>query len=113
MTQARAKPMTFAEYLDYEDGSDARYDLLSSGELIEVPNEAWLNNVLIKLLSARLELFVETTLIVAHVLTMQVKPVGDERQSRHPDLVVLRPEHLKLPSLMNKTALLLGDPPPN
>lgn len=112
MTQAKVKPMTFAEYLNYDDGSDTRYDLLKNGELIEVPNEAWINNLLVKLLTAKLEPFVDATLIVAHVLTMQVTPVGDNRQSCHPDLVILRSEHLKLKNLLNKTALLLGDPPP-
>ncbi len=112
MTQAKAKLMTFAEYLSHDDGSDTRYDLLSNGELIEVPNEAWINNLLVKLLTAKLEPFVDATLIVAHVLTMQVNPIGDNRQSRHPDLVILRPEHLQLENLLNKTALLLGDPPP-
>ncbi len=52
MTQAKVKPMTFDEYLNHNDGSDTRYDLLSNGELIEVPNEAWINNLLVKLLSA-------------------------------------------------------------
>ena len=112
MTQAKVKSMTFTEYLDYDDGSDTRYNLLSNGELVEVPNEAWINNLLVKLLTAELEPFVDVTLIVAHVLTMQVNPVGDNRQSRHPDLVIVRPEHLKLKNLLNKTALLLGDPPP-
>ncbi|MBE9066644.1 Uma2 family endonuclease [Leptolyngbya cf. ectocarpi LEGE 11479] len=112
MTQAKAKSMTFAEYLDHDDGSDTRYDLLSNGELIEVPNEAWINNLLVKLLTAKLESFVDPTLIVAHVLTMQVNPVGDNRQSRHPDLVILRAEHLTLQNLLNKTALLIGDPSP-
>ena len=112
MTQAKAKPMTFAEYLDQDNGADVRYDLLSNGELIEVPNEAWINNLLVKLLTAKLESCVDATLIVAHVLTMQVNPIGDNRQSRHPDLVILRPEHLKLETLLNKTALLIGDPSP-
>lgn len=112
MIQAKTRVMSFAEYLDYDDGSDIRYDLLSDGALVEVPSEAWINNLLVKLLSARLEQVVDGSLIVAHVLTMQVEPVGDNRRSRHPDLLVLRPEHLQLPSLLTKTALLLGAPPP-
>ncbi len=112
MTQAKAKPMTFTEYLDHDDGSDIRYDLLSNGELVEVPNEAWINNLLVKLLTAQIEAHVDATLIVAHVLTMQVNPIGDNRKSRHPDLVILRPDHLQLETLLNKTALVLGDPPP-
>lgn len=36
MTQAKLKPLTFADYLNYDDGSDVRYDLLSNGELIPI-----------------------------------------------------------------------------
>ena len=39
MTQAKAKllaPLTFAEYLEYDDGSDTRYDLLYTGLLIRI-----------------------------------------------------------------------------
>lgn len=44
------------------------------------------NNLLVKLLTTKLEPFVEATLIVAHVLTMQVNPIGDSRQSTHPPI---------------------------
>lgn len=35
--------MTLEEYLDYEDGTDTRYELVN-GELAEVPSESDLNN---------------------------------------------------------------------
>jgi Uma2 family endonuclease len=38
MTQAIKPPLTLEEYLDYDDGSDRRYELVD-GELIELPNE--------------------------------------------------------------------------
>jgi Uma2 family endonuclease len=112
MTQANAKPLTFEAYLEYDDGSDIRYDLLSNGALIEVPNESVLNDYLARFLMLQLSAVVDLRLIIAHSLTMEVEPVGDNYRNRRPDLVVLRPEHLELDSIIRRTALPLGSPAP-
>jgi hypothetical protein len=38
-----AKPMTLQDYLNYDDGTDTRYELVD-GELIAMPLESDLNN---------------------------------------------------------------------
>ena len=38
MTQAKPRFRTIEEYLNYDDGSDRRYELVD-GELSELPNE--------------------------------------------------------------------------
>ena len=115
MTQAKVKPLiplTFKQYLEYDDGSDIRYDLLANGELIAVPSEAEINYYLAMLLYGKLSAFVNFRLIMVHVLTMEVNPVGDNYKNRRPDVAVLRPEHLQLDSIINKTALCIGAPAP-
>ncbi len=42
MTQAKVRFNRFEEYLSYDDGTDALYELFN-GELIEVPPESGLN----------------------------------------------------------------------
>jgi Uma2 family endonuclease len=39
------KYMTLEEYLNYDDGTDTRYELVN-GELFEVPSESDLNNLI-------------------------------------------------------------------
>ena len=112
MTQAQVRPITFQQYLEYDDGSDTRYDLLSDGELIAVPNESELNDYLARLLMVKLSAIVDLRLIITHSLTMEVEPVGDSYRNRRPDLVVLQPDHLNLDSIIKRTALPLGSPPP-
>lgn len=60
----------------------------------------------------KLAAIVDLRLIITHSLTMEVEPVGDTYRNRRPDLAVLRPEHLTLDSIIKRTALPLGAPPP-
>ena len=56
MTVASTSPMTLEEYLDYDDGTDTRYELVN-GELVEMPAESDLNRrIAIFLLSYLLQL---------------------------------------------------------
>ncbi|MFQ4136748.1 Uma2 family endonuclease [Nodosilinea sp. PGN35] len=112
MAQTKAKCLTFDDYLVYDDGSDRRYDLLQNGDLVAVPNESALNDYLARWLMMKLSAVVDLRLIVAHSLTLEVEPVGDSYRNRRPDLVVLRPEHLQLKSILKQTALPLGSPAP-
>lgn len=45
MTQAKPRFRTFEEYLNYDDGSDQRYELVD-GELIELPPGSEPNNAI-------------------------------------------------------------------
>jgi Uma2 family endonuclease len=42
MTQAKPRFRTIEEFLNYDDGTDTRYELVR-GELVEMPNESTLN----------------------------------------------------------------------
>lgn len=66
MAQAKIKPLTFVEYLNYDDGSDIRYDLLSNGQLIPVPNESEENDYLAMVLFMKLSALINLRLIKPH-----------------------------------------------
>ncbi len=112
MTQAKAKNLTFAEFLELGEGDEVRYDLLADGSLVEVPSEAEINSALVMNLLQKLAAFFEFRLAKIGVLELEVHPVGDGRRNRRPDLAILMPEHLKSESIQKRTALFLGAPPP-
>ena len=112
MAQAKLKPLTFAEYLNYDDSSDIRYDLLSNGKIIPVLNESEENDYLAMVLFMKLSVLISFRLVKPHTLTMEVEPVGDRYKNCRPDLVVLEPEHLQLESIIKQNALPLGVIPP-
>ena len=49
MVPATRRRMTLEEYLTYDDGTDARYELVD-GELVEMPSESDVNNAIAILL---------------------------------------------------------------
>lgn len=112
MTYTQRKPRTFAELLDYDDGSDYRYELLSNGELIELPPESEANNYLATKLYEALKAVVARRLIKTHATTIQVQPLGDDKLNRYPDLMVLQPEHIDLMARSKKNAIAFGMPAP-
>ncbi|MFG6094031.1 Uma2 family endonuclease [Leptothoe sp. ISB3NOV94-8A] len=112
MTQARLKPLTFAEFLERNDADGIRYDLLADGSLVAVPSEAEINSAIIMLLLGKLMPFIQLRLAKIGVLELEVNPVGDGKRNRRPDLAILEPEHLTIDSLKTRTALFLGALPP-
>ena len=112
MTQARAKNLTFAEFLEYGDADGVRYDLLADGSLVEVPSEAEINSALVMILLQKLAALIEFRLVKLGVLELEVQPVGDGKCNRRPDFAILTPEHLAIESIQKRTALFLGSPPP-
>jgi len=54
--------MTLEEYLDYDDGTDTRYELVN-GELAEVPSESDLNNLIAVYLLAEFLRFMPVRLL--------------------------------------------------
>ena len=54
--------MTLEEYLDYDDGTDTRYELVN-GELAEVPSESDLNNEIAMILLFAIGQFVNPRLL--------------------------------------------------
>ncbi|NEO44937.1 MAG: Uma2 family endonuclease [Moorea sp. SIO4A3] len=82
--------LTFEEYLEYDDGTDNRYELFD-GELVELPPESEPNNWRGMWLRDELVQLVYRRLIKMHNCELQVP---GNPQNRYPDLVVIREEHL-------------------
>ncbi|NER50058.1 MAG: Uma2 family endonuclease [Symploca sp. SIO1A3] len=82
--------LTFEQYLEYDDGTDNRYELLN-GELVKVPPESEPNSWLTTWLRDELVQLIKRRLIKTHDCELQVP---GNPQNRYPDLVVLREEHL-------------------
>jgi Uma2 family endonuclease len=81
-----AKPMTLEEYLNYDDGTDTRYELVN-GELIAMPTESRLNiKIAIFLLIQLAKLGIPEDRIV---IKTQIAVSGARATVREPDLMVL------------------------
>ncbi|MBW4481128.1 MAG: Uma2 family endonuclease [Tildeniella torsiva UHER 1998/13D] len=92
MTQAQPKPLTFAQYLAQDKGTDRRYEL-THGVLIDVPPESDDNISLALGLAEYLKQVVSWRLLRTHATTLQVPSLpGVPQENRFPDLMVLTPE---------------------
>ena len=105
MTQAKPRFRTIEEYLDYDDGTDARYELVD-GELVELPNEKQINLLIARFLFL---CFVQ--------MGIPFERVGDKQQvsvdsltvkAREPDLTVITEETR---AAMGKESLITRDMP--
>ncbi len=110
MTRTQRR-LTFEEYLDYDDGTDNRYELID-GELVELPPESEPNTAIaIQLLLALVRSGVSARLIKPYTCEVQVPVLqSGDAQNRYPDLVVLREEHLSL--VQKRLTIKLDMPPP-
>ena len=115
MTQAKTRFSSLEEYLiwsdDPENYLEGRYELID-GELIQLPTESELNGAIaIYVLTQLVATGFPFRLIRPYQCEIQV-PVLQPRdaQTRLPDLVVLREEHLDL--LTTRTTITLKMPPP-
>jgi Uma2 family endonuclease len=115
MTQAKIRFSSFEEYLSWSDDPEnyleGRYELMD-GELVQLPTESELNGAIaLYIQSQLLQLGFPFRLIRPYQCEVQV-PVLQPRdaQTRLPDLVVLREEHLSL--LTTRTTITLKMPPP-
>ncbi|NJN20739.1 MAG: Uma2 family endonuclease [Leptolyngbya sp. RL_3_1] len=89
MTIAQSKPlnqpMTLAAYLDYDDGTDSRYELVD-GILVEMPTESPLNNTIaLLLISTFLSLGIPYYRLATH---HQIQVHSDQVTAREPDLIL-------------------------
>ena len=92
-----AQRLTFEQYLEWDDGTDNRYELVD-GRLVELPPESEPNTSLAN--------FLFLQLVNAGLPFRQIQPHSCELQvpvlqsgdpaNRYPDLVILREEHLEL-----------------
>jgi Uma2 family endonuclease len=114
MTQAKAKFITFEDYLSYSNDMDTEgfYELID-GELVELPPESepnsWIGRALFLIFAT--SGIISPRLVVILGCEIQV-PVLQPRDpaNRFPDLVVLRPEHLQL--TQRRLTITLDMPPP-
>jgi Uma2 family endonuclease len=86
MTQAKPRFRTIEEYLDYDDGTDIRYELVD-GELVEMPPESRLNR---QIASFLFEVFLRLGL-PSRLLAIgtQITVMNRKVTARQPDFVVL------------------------
>lgn len=93
MTHTPVK-LTFEQYLEYDDGTDNRYELCD-GELIPMPPESKRNIWMSLWLMYELAQMVDRRLVFpTNCCELQV--IG-KTQNRFPDLVVIREEHFTQP----------------
>ena len=88
MTQAKPWFRTIEEYLDYDDGTDTRYELVN-GELVEMGAEKRLNEKIALWLLSQLLQFVPIDLIARG---RQISVRGKTASARNPDLMILTEE---------------------
>ncbi len=89
MTLAIANPsnlITVEDYLNYDDGTDARYELVN-GELVEMPTESLFNCQIAKLLMFELAKYIPIVRICLKDIEIVVS--GSRAKIRRPDLAVL------------------------
>ncbi|MBE9157414.1 Uma2 family endonuclease [Nodosilinea sp. LEGE 06152] len=108
MTQAKAKLITFADYLAFDNGSDRRYEL-TYGDLIEVPPESDENVLISRALDRALSDLVGFRRVRTHQLAIEVM---GQPKNRFPDLTVLQPEHLEQLQSLGQSAITLEMAPP-
>jgi Uma2 family endonuclease len=108
MTITRHRPMTLAEYLEYDDGTDTRYEL-ENGELLEMPSESEINNVVAIFLLAEFLKFLPFQQLRRGT---EVVVTGHRATSRVPDLMVLGPEAVTALADSKRSILLPDMPPP-
>lgn len=99
--------MTLAEYLDYDDGTDTRYELVN-GELAQVPSESDLNNAIAMLLLFAIGQFVHPKLLRRGT---EIVVNGYRTTTRIPDLMVLT-EELAVALTGAKRSVVMPDMPP-
>ena len=90
------RKLTFEEYLNHDDGTDNRYELVD-GELIALPPESGRNIRIAGWLFIQLANLLGLERVVHNSCELQVpilKP--GYAANRYPDLVVLREEHIEL-----------------
>lgn len=103
------KRLTLEEYLNYDDGTDKRYELVA-GELVEMPPESWDNSLIAKFLLThflqqvpfRQICYKDTEIVVS----------GSRATTRLPDLMILTEELADLMAEQRRGTITSDMPPP-
>jgi Uma2 family endonuclease len=83
------QPLTFDEYLAYDDGTDKRYELVN-GELVELPPESPLNCHIARFLFLQFAQIIPFERICMKDAEIEVS--GKRAKTRYPDLMILSEE---------------------
>jgi Uma2 family endonuclease len=102
------KSFTLAEYLAYDNGTDKRYELVN-GELIEMPSESDLNNLIAMYLIATLLQVVPIRLMRRGT---EIVVSGSRATTRIPDLLVLTEELVTALAVTLRSIITPDLPPP-
>ena len=108
MVPATRRRMTLEEYLTYDDGTDALYELVN-GELVEMPSESDVNNAIAILLILAFARYVP-----GHWLRRGTEIVvsGSRAIARVPDVMVLTEESAAALAGAPRSIILLDMPSP-
>ncbi len=103
------KRMTLQDYLNYDDGTDTRYELVN-GELIAMPPESTLNTQIASFLFAS---FLQLGIPYYRLsIGAQIAVSGARATARQPDLVVLSEEAVEALDGAVKCVITHDMPPP-
>lgn len=108
MTQAKPRFTKLEDYLDYDDGTDRRYELVN-GELIELPAESDLNVQIAGFL------FVMLAQIIPYYLLRrgtEIEVKSRSVTSRYPDLILLTEELSAVLDGKSRSVITLDLPTP-
>jgi Uma2 family endonuclease len=108
MTAITNQRMTIEEYLNFDDGTDARYELVN-GELVEMPSASDLNNVIAMFLLIEFSRFVPAQLLRRGT---EIVTSGFRSTARIPDLMVLTEEAASALAGSIRSIILPDMPPP-
>lgn len=108
MTVTTNRRMTLEEYLEYDDGTDTRY-ALENGELVELPSESDLNNLIAITLLFAIGQFVSPRLLRRG---SEVVVSGYRTTTRIPDLMVLSQELAAALTGAKRSVVMPDMPPP-
>ncbi|HIK53779.1 MAG TPA: Uma2 family endonuclease [Synechococcales cyanobacterium M55_K2018_004] len=108
-TPRTSKLLTLEDYLDYDDGTDTRYELVD-GELVEMPTESPENCKLAKLLM--LELAKHLPIVLINLKDTEIVVSGRRAKVRLPDLVVLSEEGYAALAGQRRNIITQEMPPP-
>ncbi len=106
-TTTATRKLTLEEYLVYDDGTDAKYELID-GELVEMPPESDRNNLISLYLLVEFFKFVPIKLI-RHKDT-EIVVTGNRTRVRFPDLIILTEELFA--AIDGRRATITQDMPP-
>ncbi|MBE9041287.1 Uma2 family endonuclease [Oscillatoriales cyanobacterium LEGE 11467] len=109
MTLSTRQRLTLQEYLDYDDGTDTRYELVD-GVLVEMPPESRLNHRIASFLFGEFfQLGISTELLTIGV---QIAVSSLEVTARQPDFVVLSTACAEALESASKDVITVDMPPP-